>query len=101
MKNTPPPPPLSDEHLWPLRGLRLFGSLTNVMVNLLTLVAVLNGTSRSVGPFYVYYWPMKIEPPIQRGERLQRADQLKACILDPARTAPQLRAVLDPAWMCY
>lgn len=98
--------PRGDQQLWPLRSLRLAGTLTKVLLNLLTLAAAaaaLYGASCSVEPLSMHWQQLELEPPAQCGERLLQGGRefvqaaMEALSLGSSPSAP-LRRLDDDMW---
>ncbi|KAG6622368.1 DNA repair protein [Phytophthora cinnamomi] len=98
--------PRGDEQLWPLRSPRLAGTLTKVLLNLLTLAAAaaaLYGASCSVEPLAVHWQQLELEPPEQCGERLLQGGResvqaaMEALSIGSSPGAP-LRRLDDDVW---
>lgn len=94
--------PHSDEQLRPLRSLRLAGTLSKVLLNLLTLAAAgaaLYGASCSVEPLSVHWRQLELEPPVQCGERLlQEGREFVQTVMEALPMGSSSSALDDDMW---
>ncbi|KAH7468450.1 hypothetical protein KRP22_012091 [Phytophthora ramorum] len=98
--------PRADGQLWPLQSLRLAGTLSKVLLNVVTLgvaALALYGASCSVGVLSVNWRQVQVEPPVQCAERLLQGGSgvvqavVEALSLGKDPTAP-LRRLDEDVW---